>query len=180
MTEIKRDLGKFEPTGYDKGRNILWQISWHIVSHLIFKPFWVPSPLRIFILRLFGARVGNNVIIRANVKIHWPWKIDIGDNSWLGQGASIINLEHISIGSSVCVSQEALICSGSHDPTDETFRLANKPIILSNGVWVCARAMVLAGSNVPANTIVSAGTIFTHKGNAVQEIFHADGFSSND
>ncbi len=91
------------------------QALWLFVSGAVFMRWWCPAKLRVTILRAFGAEVGENVLVRHRVRIHWPWKLDIGDNSWIGEGAWLLNLEPITIGSNVVISQDALICTGSHD-----------------------------------------------------------------
>jgi len=108
----------------------------------------------------FGAQIGKGVIIRDRVRIHWPWKLDIGDHSWIGEGVWLLNLEQISIGKSVCVSQEAMICTGSHDLKDFSFKFDNGMIRIEESAWVCARSIILRGSVVPAGNVVPAGSVF--------------------
>ncbi|GAA2064434.1 hypothetical protein GCM10009722_27270 [Williamsia deligens] len=66
-----------------------------------------------WILRAFGASIGHGVVFRHNVRVHWPWRLTIGDNSWIGEGAWILNLERVHIGDDVCISQDVLLCTGS-------------------------------------------------------------------
>lgn len=156
---IMRDLSKFDATGYSRGRNKLWQALWFCFSFLVFQKFWFPNRLRAKSLRLFGAKVGQNVFIRHDVRIMWPWKLEVGDNSWLGEGARIINIVEVSIGNNVCISQDAMICSGSHDHRKIDFPYKNAQIQISDGSWIAARAVVLPGANIGANSIISAGEI---------------------
>lgn len=160
MNTNERNLAEFKGEGYDRGRNVIWQISWHLVSNLIFQPFWTPIKLRLALLKFFGAKVGKGVIIRQGVKIHWPWKLELGNYVWVGQGVWLLNLEPITIGNSVCLSQDSFLCTGSHDTNSPTFEYANAPIKVEDQVWVCARSVVLPGSKVKKGTVISAGQIY--------------------
>ena len=152
-----RDLSQFDADGYDRGRGRLWQALWHFVSFVFFQTFWMPRSLRPGMLRLFGAQVGDGVIIRHDVRIMWPWKLSIGDHSWLGEGLRIINLETIEIGTNVCISQGVMLCSGSHDYRQVFFPYRNRPIRIREASWIAARAMVLPGVTVGAGAVIAAG-----------------------
>lgn len=154
-----RSLGARRGRTYDKGRGFAVQALWVAVSTLIFAQVWCPSRLRCAILRLFGAQIGNGVLIRHRVTVQWPWKLTIGDNSWVGTGAELANLDNIVIGSDVCISQHVFLCTGSHDRTSETFEFDNAPIVIEDGVWICARSTVLRGVTVGANSVIGATTL---------------------
>lgn len=154
-----RSLAGFTGAGYDKGRPAHVQAAWHAVHNLVFVKWWFPARWRPGVLRTFGAQVGHGVLIRDRVRVHWPWKLTIGDDTWVGEGAWLLNLEPITIGSNVCISQEALICTGSHDRHSPTFEFDNAPISLADGSWVATRAVVLRGVTVGRNATVGAGAV---------------------
>ena len=156
----RRELRAFRPDGYDKGRGKLWQVAWFVTMNLVFRAWWCPARLRPAILRAFGARVGKRVLIRHRVRVLWPWKLRIGDDCWVGEDAWLLNLEPITLADDVCLSQGAMLCTGSHDHRDRAFRYDNAPIHVETGAWVAARATVLRGSRVPAGQVVAAGTTF--------------------
>ena len=85
----------------------------------------------------------------------------IGDNSWVGVGADLYNLEPITIGSDVCISQQSYLCTGSHDRRSPTFEFDNAPIVVEDGAWLCARSMVLRGVTIGANSVVGAMALVT-------------------
>lgn len=169
MSAPNRDLSGFTGAGYDIGRGKLTQILWLAVSGSIFMRWWCPASVRVWILRAFGAQIGEGVLVRHRVRIHWPWKLTVGDHSWVGEGAWILNLEPVTIGANVCVSQDAFLCTGSHDRRSPTFEFDNGPISIGDGAWIAARATVLRGvrigekATIPAATLVAsdlpAGTI---------------------
>lgn len=159
MTHPGLNLGRHTGRRYDKGRSRHWQALWHATSHLAFQKWWFPSRFRPALLRAFGADVDDGVVIRQDVRIHWPWRLTIDGPAWVGHGAWILNLADVVIGRDACVSQEALLCTGSHDRNDVAFEHANAPIHLEQGAWVCARAIVLPGTTVGDHAIVAAGAV---------------------
>lgn len=156
-----RRLGDFEGRGYDKGRSVLWQAAWQLASSLLVVPWFVPPRVRVIVLRAFGAKIGTGVNLRAGVRVHWPWKLEIGDDSWIGERAWLLNLEPIRIGSDVCVSQAAFLCTGSHDRRSPSFEFDNAPIRVEDGAWIAARATVLRGVTVGADSVVGATALVT-------------------
>jgi putative colanic acid biosynthesis acetyltransferase WcaF len=154
-----RDLSGFTGAGYDKGRSFPVQALWYATQHLVFGAWWFPARLRPRLLRLFGAQIGDRVLIRRGVRVHWPWKLRIDDDVWIGEGCWLLNLEPISIGSDVCLSQEAFLCTGSHDRRSPTFEFDNGPITIEDEAWVAARAIVLRGVVVGRGATVGAGAV---------------------
>ncbi len=137
------------------------QILWLLASGLVVRRWWCPSSLRARILRAFGAQLGEGVLIRHDVKIHWPWKFTAGDHCWVGEGTWILNLEPVTLGDQVCVSQGVLLCTGSHSRTSPSFEFDNAPIHLEDGAWVAARATVLRGVTIGRNAVVGATALVT-------------------
>jgi putative colanic acid biosynthesis acetyltransferase WcaF len=157
----RRSLAGFTGAGYDKGRSIAWQASWQVASSLLVMPWFVPVKMRVAVLRAFGARIGQGVNFRSGVRVHWPWKLTVGDDSWIGERAWILNLEPVTIGDDVCISQGVLLCTGSHDRRSATFEFDNGPITIEDGAWVGARATVLRGVTVGRDAVVGATALVT-------------------
>jgi putative colanic acid biosynthesis acetyltransferase WcaF len=93
------------------------------------------------------------------VRIHCPWKLKIGDDSWIGEEVWFINHEKIKIGSNVCISQRSIICSGGHDYRSASLEYAHKPIDVKDGAWICLDAKVLPGVTIGECSVVSAGEV---------------------
>lgn len=156
-TQQRRRLAGFTGRGYDVGRSPAWRVAWLVVQTTVFMRWWMPARLRVALLRAFGADIADGVLIRHRVRIHWPWKLTIGKDSWVGEGAWLLNLEPITIGSDVCISQDVLLCTGSHDRRSPTFEFDNGPIHVGSGAWVAARAVVLRGVTIGEDALVGAG-----------------------
>ena len=152
-------LKNFTLAGYDKGRNTVWQALWFATQNLVFKAWWFPRRWRPALLRIFGATVGANVTIRHNVRVLWPWKLSVGSDTWIGEGSWLLNLEPIRLGSDVCVSQDAFLCTGSHRHDSPDFRYDNAPITIEDGAWIAADALVLRGVTVGQGGFVGARAI---------------------
>ena len=108
---------------------------------------------------MFGARIGNGVVIKPHVHIKYPWKLVVGDYSWIGEYVWIDNLDSVQIGSNVCLSQGALILSGNHDYKSTSFNLILKPIEIKDGAWVGAKSVVTQGVKIGSHAVLSVGSI---------------------
>jgi putative colanic acid biosynthesis acetyltransferase WcaF len=129
------------------------------LTRWLFEHTWFPRRLRPFFLRVFGAKIGDSVVIRNSVRIHKPWLVTIGDNCWIGEGVWFISASKITLESDVCVSQRATICSGSHDFKSKSLQLNPQPILIRSGSWICLGAQVLAGVTIGECSVVSAGEV---------------------
>lgn len=155
------DLAHVRNVQYNMGRSKVLVALWAVCS-LVFleNPFlFRASGLRAAVLRAFGAKVGKGVQIRARVRVHFPWKLQIGDGCWIGEGAWLHNQDRLVIGSNVTVSQEAFITTGSHRLASMT--LATRPVTVKDGAWITSRAIVLAGVTVGEGAVLSAGGVAT-------------------
>lgn len=158
---MTRDLSGFTGRGYDKGRGRGWQAAWLCCQWALFRPAFVPARARSALLRAFGAQLGDGVLIRDNVTIHWPWKLTVGDHSWIGARTWILNLEPVVIGRDTCISQGVFLCTGSHDRHSPTFEFDNAPIRIGDEVWVAAQATVLRGVEVGDGAVIGACALVT-------------------
>jgi putative colanic acid biosynthesis acetyltransferase WcaF len=162
--EVRRDLSKYRVTNYSPGRNRLVQVLWYFVNALIFNSQWFPfSGMKVALLRCFGSQVGKGVVIKPLVRIKFPWRLSIGDHSWIGESVWIDNLANVEIGSHCCISQGAYLCTGSHDHRSDSFDLVTRPIIIGDGVWLCANTTLLGGVRVEQGTTIGAGAVLSRK-----------------
>lgn len=164
----ERSLADYDSGDFKPGRGIVVRFLWYVTSLLIFESGWFPlSRVKRGILRLFGAQIGCGVVIKPNVRIKFPWKLTIGEHSWVGQEVWIDNLDHVTIGDNCCISQGVYICTGSHDHRSATFDLLTGPIIVKSNAWVTAKCVLLAGAIVEEAETLTAGTC-RKKDNSVQ------------
>ncbi|MFT4112068.1 WcaF family extracellular polysaccharide biosynthesis acetyltransferase [Silvibacterium sp.] len=157
-TPIK--LRDYNNDWYRPGRSTAWRIGWIMIGSPIFRSSILPfSRLRVALLRLFGAQIGNGVVLHSEITVKYPWHLTIGDDAWIGERAWIDNLTTVHIGSNACISQGAYLCTGNHDWTSPTFNLRIAPIFLGDGSWVAAMSTLLPGATLGECAIAAAGSV---------------------
>ncbi len=154
-------LDRFDNSGYRPG-SLPDRVLWTVVSGLFFQT-WLPWPsaLKRMLLRMTGASVGAGVVIKPRVTIKYPWKLAVGDHSWIGEQVWIDNLDQVTIGAHVCISQGALLLCGNHDYKKPTFDLITGPIVLEDGVWIGAKASVAPGVTCGSHSVLAMGSVAT-------------------
>lgn len=155
------DLDKFDNTSFRPG-SLLKLICWYLVSMFFFKtslPF--PSRLKAMILECFGASVGNSVVIKPRVNIKYPWFLEIGDNTWIGEDVWIDNLANVKIGKNVCLSQGSFLLTGSHDYKKSSFDLILGKIILEDSVWIGAKSVVCPKVTCKTGSVLAVSSVAT-------------------
>lgn len=115
--------------------------------------------LRRAILRGFGATVGSNVNIYPSALIYYPWNLEIGDDSSIGEWALVYNLGRVTIGARTTISQRAHLCAGTHDYKNPSMPLIKPPIEIGDEVWVCADAFIGPNVTVADRVIVAAASV---------------------
>ncbi|HTR40303.1 MAG TPA: WcaF family extracellular polysaccharide biosynthesis acetyltransferase [Pseudomonadales bacterium] len=151
------DLSSYSSSAFDRGAGRFRESLWLLVSLFLFRLCPVSlSPLKRAILRGFGAKIGRGVVIKPQVKITFPWKLEIGDFVWLGEECWLLNLDRIAIGNNVCISQRTFLCTGNHNYRRSTFDLMVKPIIVEDGAWLGAGSWVGPGVKIGSHAILSA------------------------
>ncbi|MBL8227481.1 MAG: colanic acid biosynthesis acetyltransferase WcaF [Bryobacterales bacterium] len=156
------DLSTFDNRWYQPGRSRWIQAAWFFFGLPLLRCAMLPSAgLRVFLLRAFGATIGRGVVIKPGVRVKYPWKLTVGDNTWIGEDAWIDNLAEVRLGANVCISQGAYFCTGNHDWTDPAFGLMAKPITVGDGGWVAARALICPGVTIAEGAIAAAGSVIS-------------------
>lgn len=160
--EKKVCLASFDGSDFNKGAGFIKTTLWYFVNALLVRASWNPfMGIRVALLRVFGAKIGNGLVIKNNVIIKSPWNLTIGDYCWLGEACWIDNLDKVVIGSNVCISQGALLLTGNHDYTISSMPYRNAAIHVEDGVWIGAKTVVCPGVTVHRNAILTVGSIAT-------------------
>ena len=158
MKEV--DLSKFNNDWYDTGAGKVKRLLWFLVNGILLQSrINAFSSCKVCLLRLFGARVGNGVVIKPSVNIKYPWLLSIGDNVWIGERVWIDNLAKITIGNNVCLSQGAMLLCGNHDYKKEGFDLMVGEIVLENGVWIGAHSVVCPSVCCASHSVLSVNSV---------------------
>ncbi|MGN6485200.1 MAG: WcaF family extracellular polysaccharide biosynthesis acetyltransferase [Thermomicrobiales bacterium] len=156
----KIDLSISSNRDYKPGKPVWYRLAWIGVEWLtLLNPVFLSSGLKTRILRAFGASIGRNVYIKPNVHVKHPWRLTVGDNTWLGERAWIDNLVPVTIGANACISQGAYLCTGNHDWADPGMGMTPQPIVIGEGAWVGAFAKIGPGVTVGEEAIVTLGSV---------------------
>ena len=137
-----------------------WVVYLWALCELVFvtNQFQPSSQLRVRVLRLFGAKIGEGVILRPRLRVKFPWKLEVGARSWIGEGVWIHNQDRVEIGSDVVVSQESFVTTGTHAFRSD-MALETRPVVIEDGVWITTRCVVLAGSRIRRSALVLPTTV---------------------
>ncbi|NJO40371.1 MAG: colanic acid biosynthesis acetyltransferase WcaF [Cyanobacteria bacterium CRU_2_1] len=151
------DLRHYDQSNFDRGRSGWVILLWWLVQAIVFPltPHAFQSA-RVVLLRSFGAQIGRGVIIRPTARFTYPWKVSIGDFSWIGDDVVLYSLDRIQIGKHCVISQKSYLCTGSHDIQDPAFGLKTAPIQIGNGVWVATDCFIAPGVQIGANAVIGA------------------------
>lgn len=156
------DLSKYDQSSFERGKPSWFVLVWWLVQAIAF-----PLSLhnfnffRCWILRLFGAKIGKKVVIRPTARFTYPWKVEIGDHSWIGDNVVFYSIDRIQIGSHCAISQKSYLCTASHDFQDEAFSLITAPIRIGNGAWVATDCFIAPGITIGDNAVIGArSTVF--------------------
>ena len=152
-----QDLSSFRMPADFRGRSALAVQLWWLVQASLFKG----SPqfaygFRRWLLRLFGAQVGQGVVIRPSATITYPWKVSIGDHAWVGDNVVLYSLGEIEIGAHAVVSQSSYLCAADHDYTDPTFPIRSRKITIGLEAWVAADVFVAPGVTIGQAAVIGA------------------------
>ena len=174
-----QELNNFHLPKDFRGRSGFIVQLWWLVDSLFFRT----SPQifygwRNMLLRSFGAKIGKHVLIRPSVRITYPWKLEIGDYSWIGDDVVLYSLGQIRIGRNSVVSQKSYICAGSHDYTRPAFDILASTVTIEDEVWLATDVFVAPGVTIGKGAVVGArssvfksvGGGYVYSGNPLKQI----------
>lgn len=158
---MKVDLSRYDNSWYYHGP-LLKRLLWMAVSILFFETKWpLPISLKTLLLTLFGAKIGQGVMIKPEVKIKYPWRLTVGNHVWIGEKVWIDNLDQVTLENHVCLSQGSMLLTGNHDFTKSTFDLIIGPIHIKEGAWIGAWAIVCPGVVCHEYSVLSVKSVAT-------------------
>ena len=154
----KTDLSRYKNNQKLSIRKVLW----FFVNIVFFQnPLNPSSILKVFLLRFFGTKTGVGITIKPKVNIKYPWLLEIGNHVWIGEEVWIDNLVVVKIGNNVCLSQGVTLLTGNHNYKKSSFDLMTDRIVLEDGVWICAKAVVCSGVICRSHSVLTIGSVIT-------------------
>ena len=152
-----QQLNTFQLADGFRGRSAVVVQLWWLVQATLFSC----SPQFMFgwrrwLLKLFGATVGQGVLVRPSVKTTYPWKLSIGDFAWIGDDVVLYSLGEIEIGANAVVSQRSYLCAAGHDYTQPSFPIFDKKVRIGAQAWLATDVFVAPGVTVGERAVVGA------------------------
>lgn len=134
---------------------------WNVCCVFLFRPFvtGVFRKWRIFVLRLFGAKLDSDVNVYSSVKIWAPWNLEMHHGSCLGPEVICYNQAKVILEDNATVSQYSYLCTAGHETNEvnsASSGLVIADITLCKNSWIGTRAFIGMGVNVGENAIVGA------------------------
>jgi putative colanic acid biosynthesis acetyltransferase WcaF len=130
---------------------------WAIVRSTLFR--WSPRSFnlwRIWLLRLFGAKICGDAVIDPSVRIEFPWNLRIGDQVVICHNVIINCMGTVTLGDRSRISQYSHLVAGTHDYQRRDMAIIRCPIHVGNDVWVAADAFVGPGVTLEDGCLLAA------------------------
>jgi putative colanic acid biosynthesis acetyltransferase WcaF len=153
-------LNTFNNSWYKPGSAIKRGL-WYFTQLVFFRSAFPFTSFKVFLLKMYGARVGTGVVIKPHVRIKYPWLLELGNHIWIGEDVWIDNLGKVTIADHCCLSQGAMLLCGNHNYSKSTFDLMVGDITLQEGVWIGAKATVCPGVTCSSHSVLSVGSVAT-------------------
>jgi putative colanic acid biosynthesis acetyltransferase WcaF len=138
----------------NKLARFIWTFVWCVFARPI--PRKLLNGWKIFLLRLFGARIHKSAVVYSSAWIYYPANLEMHENSILSPEVDCYNVDRIVIGAGSVVSQKVYLCSASHDFTKRDMPLITAPIIIEDNVWVAADAFIGMGVTIGQGAVIGA------------------------
>lgn len=142
-----------------KIRRLKWVLTWSLLARWL--PYFIGRRWRLFLLRKFGMKAGRCVYLYPSTRVWAPWNLELASNIAIDDDVNLYSVAQIKIGTKVAISREAFLCTASHDITKPNRPLVVAPITICDGVWICARAIILPGVTVGEGAVIAAGAVVT-------------------
>ncbi len=122
---------------------------WRFVDFWFFQPsLTIFSSWRVFLLRLFGAKIGKGCYISPKAKILIPWKVKIGNYVSIDDYAYLRSTGNIEIGDYVSIAMYVHIVPGGHDIRSRGFENNATFTKIENGAFLGADSFVGRGVTI--------------------------------
>ena len=118
------------------------------------------NPKRNKTFKKLFASMGENNIIKEGFKCTFGFNISIGSNCLLNFNTTILDSFKVIIGDRVLIAPNVVISSVTHNlNANERSGQIGKRVVIENGAWICAGAIILPGVKIGEGAVVAAGAV---------------------
>lgn len=111
-------------------------------------------PLRLAVLRLWGARIGTHVKVLRGTTVLGVEHLVVEDEVNIGMRCVLDARGGLTIGHHTVVASDAQFVTGRHDLA--TFDGVFEPIVVEDHAWIATRATVLGRTTIGRGAVVAA------------------------
>ena len=156
MTESKIDLSKYQNSLSRKNQiiRLVWSLVWNVLARPL--PRSIGSGWKRLLLRIFGAKIASTAVVYSSARIYYPANLTMEAYSCIASDVDCYNVAPICIGANTTISQNAYLCTASHDISDPLNHLVTQPIIIKDQAWIAAGAFVGMGVTIGQGAVVGA------------------------
>lgn len=124
------------------------------------------SEIKVYILRLVGAKVGRRTTIYPDVWIFPGRGLTCGDDVDFALGVVVTTNGGVVIGDRVLLGYRVQVLSANHAIPEGRGRIFGSghtyaQVSIGNDVWVGANSIILPGVNIGEGAVVAAGSVVT-------------------
>lgn len=139
---------------------LLTRSAWNLVYFIFFRfSPWFAFSWRNLLLTIFGAHIERGVRIYPSAKIFNPSMIHLCANSSVGPRCFLYSHSLIKIGHNSVISQDACLCTGSHDFRKPSFPLVSFPIVIGANCWICAGCFIGPNVSIGSHSVIGARSV---------------------
>jgi len=122
------------------------------------------SFFRVGLLRVCGAKIGSSVYIARNIRVDFPWRLNIGKNSYVSRNVFLdCRGGKILIGKNTDISEGVKVYTLTHDINSLDFSVIRGDVVIGSRVWICTMTIILPGSVVSDGCVIGANSVYTGK-----------------
>lgn len=140
------------------------------MADLLFRPIppFVAANLRTQALRAAGFQIGEASVFWGRPQFHGTGdiarRLTIGSDSGFNAGCVFDLEDSVTIGNRVAVGHRVMFLTRDYEPGTAAQRagaVRRAPIVIEDGAWLGARAVVMPGVTIGAGSVIGAGVAVT-------------------
>lgn len=139
------------------------EITWFLINNLIFNSCFPFISIKVFLLKIFGAKIGKDVLLGKNIYIKYPKNLILGNNVWIGNFTIFDNVSKIVIKDNVCISQYTTLVASNRNFKDAQFDKVDAAILIKDNSWISSCCKIGPNAIIEENSFIKFGSIIYGK-----------------